>query len=201
MVNENIPELVERFKAGDEKAFNELVRIFEKRIYSHAYQMLGNHTEAGEILQETFVRLVKNIARLKSDSYFPSFVFKIATNCCIDIIRKRRRKYVDISDEEFQDSGRYQMELSRAVPTPEQEHEDRQALELIKKAIAELPRKQRTTIILHDIEGFSKEEISKMLGCPQATVRSNLFIARSKVKRKIGPLLDGTMLRNDKERK
>ena len=201
MVNENIPELVERFKAGDEKAFNELVRIFEKRLYAHAYQMLGNHTEAGEILQETFVRLVKNIARLKSDSYFPSFIFKIATNCCIDIIRKRQRKYVDISDDEFQDSGRYQLELSRTVPTPEQEHEDRQALELIKNAIARLPRKQRTTIILHDIEGFSKEEISKMLDCPQATVRSNLFIARSKVKRMIGPLLDGTVLKDDKERK
>lgn len=201
MVNENIPELVERFKSGDEKAFNELIRIFEKRVYAHAYQMLGNHTEAGEILQETFVRLVKNIARLKSDSYFPSFVFKIATNCCIDILRKRQRKYVDVNDEEFQDSGRYQLELSRSIPTPEQEQENKQALELINRAIAQLPRKQRTTIILHDIEGFSKEEIAKMLGCPQATVRSNLFIARLKVKQKIRPLLDGTILKRDKERK
>ncbi len=201
MVSDNIPELVERFKAGDEKAFNELIRLFEKRIYAHAYQMLGNHTEAGEVLQETFVRLVKNIVRLKSDSYFPSFIFKIATNCCIDIIRKRQRKYVDVNDQEFQESGMYQLELSRTVPTPEQQHENKQVLELINRAISELPRKQRTTIILHDIEGFSKEEIASMLDCPQATVRSNLFIARSKVKHRISHLLDGTVLKDDKGRK
>jgi len=116
VVIENISELVERFKAGDEKAFNELVRLFEKRIYAHAYQMLGNHTEADEVLQETFVRLVKNIARLKTDANFPSFIFKIATNYCIDIIRKRQRKYVVLDDEEAEDSGRYQLELSRSIP-------------------------------------------------------------------------------------
>ncbi len=191
VVIENISELVERFKAGDEKAFNELVRLFEKRIYAHAYQMLGNHTEADEVLQETFVRLVKNIARLKTDANFPSFVFKIATNYCIDIIRKRQRKYVVLDDEEAEDSGRYQLELSRSIPTPEDEQENKQLLELINAAIAELPPKQRATIVLHDVDGYSKEEIAQMMDCPQATVRSNLHIARSKVKQKLKEILDG----------
>lgn len=191
VVIENISELVERFKSGDEKAFNELVRLFEKRIYAHAYQMLGNHTEADEVLQETFVRLVKNIARLKTDANFPSFVFKIATNYCIDIIRKRQRKYVVLDDEEAEDSGRYQLELSRSIPTPEDEQENKQLLELINAAIAELPPKQRATIVLHDVDGYSKEEIAQMMDCPQATVRSNLHIARSKVKQKLKEILDG----------
>lgn len=190
VVIENISELVERFKAGDEKAFNELVRLFEKRIYAHAYQMLGNHTEADEVLQETFVRLVKNIARLKTDANFPSFIFKIATNYCIDIIRKRQRKYVVLDDEEAEDSGRYQLELSRSIPTPEDEQENKQLLELINTAIAELPPKQRATIVLHDVDGYSKEEIAQMMDCPQATVRSNLHIARSKVKQKLKEILD-----------
>ncbi len=193
VVIENISELVERFKAGDEKAFNELVRLFEKRIYAHAYQMLGNHTEADEVLQETFVRLVKNIARLKTDANFPSFVFKIATNYCIDIIRKRQRKYVVLDDEEAEDSGRYQLELSRSIPTPEDEQENKQLLELINAAIAELPPKQRATIVLHDVDGYSKEEIAQMMDCPQATVRSNLHIARSKVKQKLKEILDGPL--------
>lgn len=190
VVIENISELVERFKAGDERAFNELVRLFEKRIYAHAYQMLGNHTEAGEVLQETFVRLVKNIARLKTDANFPSFIFKIATNYCIDIIRKRQRKYVVLDDEEAEDSGRYQLELSRSILTPEDEQENKQLLELINAAIAELPPKQRATIVLHDVDGYSKEEIAQMMDCPQATVRSNLHIARSKVKQKLKEILD-----------
>ena len=187
---ENISELVERFKNGDEKAFNALVRLFEKKIYAHAYQMLGNHTEADEVVQETFVRLVKNIARLKTDSNFPSFVFKIATNYCIDIIRKRQRKYVNVEEDEEEDTGRYQLELSRTVSTPEQEQENKQLLKLINAAIGELPPKQQATIILHDVEGYSKEEIARMMDCPQATVRSNLHIARSKVKQKLAEILD-----------
>ncbi len=187
---ENISELVERFKAGDEVAFNELLRIFEKRIYAHAYQMLGNHTEADEVLQETFVRVVKNISRLKVEANFTSFVFKIATNYCIDIIRKRQRKYVVLEDDEFEDSGRYQLELSRSIQTPEDEQENKQLLGLINAAIAELPPKQRATIILHDVDGYSKEEIAQMMDCPQATVRSNLHIARAKVKQRLKAKLD-----------
>ncbi len=198
-VIENISELVERFKAGDEKAFNELVRLFEKRIYAHAYQMVGNHTEADEVLQETFVRLVKNISRLKSDSNFPSFVFKIATNYCIDIIRKRQRKYVNVDDQEFEESGRFQLELSRSIPTPEDEQENKQLLELINAAIAELPPKQRATIVLHDVDGYSKEEIAQMMDCPQATVRSNLHIARSKVKQRLKEKIDGPVDRKRRE--
>lgn len=196
---ENISELVERFKSGDEKAFNELVKLFEKRIYAHAYQMLGNHTEAGEVLQETFVRLVKNISRLKTDANFPSFVFKIATNYCIDIIRKRQRKFVNVDDQEFEESGRFQLELSRSIPTPEDEQENKQLLELINAAIAELPPKQRATIILHDVDGYSKEEIAQMMDCPQATVRSNLHIARSKVKQKLKDVIDSPIDRKKRE--
>lgn len=199
-MNENISELVERFKNGDEKAFNELVRIFEKKIYAHAYQMLGNHTEADEVLQETFVRLVKNIARLKTDSNLASFVFRIATNCCIDIIRKRQRRFVSVEEDESEDTGRYQLELSRSVPTPEKEHEDREILRLINEAIAELPRRQRATIVLHDVEGYSKEEVARMMDCPQATVRSNLHIARSKVKQKLTSLLNDPMPKNGLKR-
>jgi RNA polymerase sigma-70 factor (ECF subfamily) len=188
-VTEKISELVERFRGGDEEAFNELVRLFEKKIYAYSYQMLGNHTEADEVLQETFVRLVKNISRLRADANFSSFVFRIATNLCIDLIRKRQRKMVNIEEGEYEAAGRYQLELSRSVATPEQEHERKELLELINSAISALPPRQQATIILHDVEGYSKEEIAAIMECPQATVRSNLHIARSKVKKKLSDLL------------
>jgi RNA polymerase sigma-70 factor (ECF subfamily) len=151
--------------------------------------MLGNHTEADEVLQETFVRLVKNISRLRADANFSSFVFRIATNLCIDLIRKRQRKMVNIEEGEIEATGRYQLELSRSIPTPEQIHERKELLELINDAISQLPPKQQATIILHDIEGYSKEEIASIMECPQATVRSNLHIARSKVKKKLSDQL------------
>ncbi len=188
-VTEKIAELVERFKRGDESAFNELVRLFERRIYAHAYQMLGNHTEADDVLQETFVRLVKNIARLRTDANLPSFIFRIATNLCIDIIRKRQRREVNIDESDVEAARGYQLELSRRISTPEEETERRELMELITAAIAELPPKQQATIVLHDVEGYSKEEVAGIMNCPQATVRSNLHIARSKVKRKLIGLL------------
>lgn len=188
-VTEKIAELVERFKRGDESAFNELVRLFERRIYAHAYQMLGNHTEADDVLQETFVRLVKNIARLRTDANLPSFIFRIATNLCIDIIRKRQRREVNIDESDVEAARGYQLELSRRISTPEEETERRELMELITAAIAELPPKQQATIVLHDVEGYSKEEVADIMNCPQATVRSNLHIARSKVKRKLIGLL------------
>lgn len=188
-MTENIAELVERFREGDEKAFNELVRLFEKKIYAYSYQMLGNHTEADEVLQETFVRLVKNISRLRADANFSSFVFRIATNLCIDLIRKRQRKTINIEEGELGTTGSYQLELSRSIPTPEQLHERKELMELINKAISELPPRQQATIILHDIEGYSKAEVAGIMECPQATVRSNLHIARSKVKKKLSDLL------------
>jgi RNA polymerase sigma-70 factor (ECF subfamily) len=188
-VTERITELVERFRGGDEEAFNELVRIFERKVYAYAYQMLGNHTEAGEILQETFVRLVKNIARLRSDTNFTSFVFRIATNLCIDQLRRRQRKMVNIEEGDIEATGQFQLEMARSVVTPDEELERKELLSLINGAIAELPPKQQATIILHDIEGYSKEEIATIMDCPQATVRSNLHIARSKVKKKLVDLL------------
>ena len=185
----NIAELVERFRGGDEQAFNELVRLFEKRVYAYSFQMIGNHTEADEVLQETFVRLVKNISRLRSDTNFTSFVFRIATNLCIDLLRKRQRRMVNIEESDSELSGRLHLELSRTIATPEDELERKELLEMINAAIAELPPKQQATIILHDVEGYSKEEISRIMDCPQATVRSNLHIARSKVKKKLIDLI------------
>lgn len=185
----NIAELVERFRHGDEQAFNELVRLFEKKVYAYAYQMVGNHTEADEVLQETFVRLVKNISRLRSDTNFTSFVFRITTNLCIDLLRKRQRRMVNIEESDSEPAGHFHLELSRSIATPEEELERKELLNMINAAIAELPPKQQATIILHDVEGYSKEEISRIMDCPQATVRSNLHIARSKVKKKLTDLL------------
>jgi len=183
IVNEKVAELVRRFKAGEEAAFTELVKLYEKKVYSYARRMLGNHSDADEVLQETFIRLVRNIKRLKSDANFTSFVFRIATNLAIDLIRKRQRKTVNVEEGDLEFSGQYQLELAKAIPTPEQLQERKELMKLIRSAIDQLPPRQRTAILLHDVEGFSKEEVAGMMDCPQATVRSNLHLARHKVRK------------------
>lgn len=181
-MNKSIPELVEHFIAGDQKAFAELIDRFQKKIYSLAFQVLGNHLDADEVVQETFVRVYKKRKELKNVGYFTSFVLRIATNYSIDVLRKRKG-HSSIGDDTTSLPGRIQLDLSQRVATPSDEYENKRLMAEITRALEQLPPKQRLTAILHDIEGYSKAEIAETFNCPEATVRSNLHIARTKLKK------------------
>ena len=99
-MNNNIRDLVKRFIEGDQKAFAELVRRFNKRVYSVAYQMLGNHLDADEVTQEAFVRIYNRRENLKNIDYFASFLMRIATNYAIDLIRWKQKGFVSIDDDQ-----------------------------------------------------------------------------------------------------
>jgi len=177
-----VPELVSRFINGDQTAFAELVRRYQKKLYSVAYQMLGNHLDADEVVQESFVRVYKRRKELQDVSNFTSFLIRIATNYSIDILRKRR-SHAEVTDDPGSLPGDIQMALADRVRTPDEHFRNRVIMEEIKKALELLPPKQRITTILHDIEGYSKSEIAAILECPEATVRSNLHIARTKLRK------------------
>ncbi|HOP07133.1 MAG TPA: RNA polymerase sigma factor [candidate division Zixibacteria bacterium] len=181
-MSKTVPELVERFVQGDETAFAELVNRFQKRIYSLAYQMMGNHLDADEVTQETFVRVYRKRKDLTNVNYFSTFLTRVATNYAIDLIRKRRG-HSDITEDATSLPGGVQMDLSRQNPTPREVFENKRLMEEINRALDQLPPRQRLTAIMHDIEGYSKADIAAVFGCPQATVRSNLHIARNKLKK------------------
>ncbi|NOY88443.1 MAG: RNA polymerase sigma factor [FCB group bacterium] len=181
-MEKTIPELVESFLNGDEKAFAELVKRYRKKIYSIAYQVLHNHLDADEVVQETFVRVYNKRQELKDVKYFTSFILRVATNYAIDLLRKRKGQKKITSDTAAL-PGYIQLDLSQRVATPSDNLENKRLMEEILRAFDELPYKQRLTAILHDIEGYSKAEIAKTFNCPEATVRSNLHIARKKLKK------------------
>jgi RNA polymerase sigma-70 factor (ECF subfamily) len=187
-MTDEITRLVLRFQEGDRLAFSQLVRAFRRKVYSLAFRILMNHIDADEVTQETFVRIYGRIGQLKSPEHFDSFVYRIATNYAIDMLRKRKGRVVAMPVES-ELPGSVQLALSARVTNPEQLLENKQLLDAILKAAEELPPRQRTTLVLHDIEGLSKEDVARIMGCPEATVRSNLHIARSKLKKKLGKLL------------
>ncbi|MEE9442707.1 MAG: sigma-70 family RNA polymerase sigma factor [candidate division Zixibacteria bacterium] len=180
--------LVLLFREGDRQAFAELVKAFHSRVYALAYKILMNHSDADEVAQETFVRVYSRISQLKSPVRFDSFLFRIATNYAIDLLRKRKGRVVAMGDE-GELPGNIQVSLSLRVTDPEKTLENKQLLDAIIKAAEELPPRQKVTLVLHDIEGRSKEEIARILECPEATVRSNLHIARNKLKQKLSKFL------------
>lgn len=181
-MNMDIEDLVRKFVDDDHEAFAELVRRYEKKVYGVAYRMMGNHLDADDVTQEAFIRIYKNRKSIKTASFFSCLLMKIATNFAIDLIRKKKNRFVAIDDDSAA-SQTLKAQLVDKSLGPDEGVETTELMEHIKKAVDLLPPRQRMAIILHDIEGFSKEEIADIMECPQATVRSNLHIARIKVKK------------------
>ena len=180
-MNTDINELVARLANDYSEAFAELVRRYKKKIYGIAYRMLGNHLDADEVTQETFVRIYEKRHDLKAVKYFSSFILRIASNYSIDLIRRKQKKNISVDELAF--LPEVQIELAERIESPDKRLENAEIMRAVKDAIKRLPPRQKMAIVLHDIEGFSKLEIAAALGCPQATVRSNLHIARTKVKK------------------
>ena len=189
-MRKTIPELVDSFANGDQEAFAELVRRFQRKIYSLAFQVVGNHLDADEVVQETFVRIYRKRKELQNVKYFSSFLLRIATNYAIDLLR-RHRGHTNISGGERSLPGSDLVNMSRRVATPSEDYENKELIAEIKGALDQLPPRQRLTAVLHDVEGYSKAEIAHALDCPEATVRSNLHIARRKLRKILTQRLEG----------
>jgi RNA polymerase sigma-70 factor (ECF subfamily) len=181
-MNARVPELVIGFAEGSDADFAKLVRMFRRRVYSVAFRLLGNHLDADEVVQETFVRIHRKRGELRNIKYFSTFVMRVATNYSIDLIR-RRKGQSSIEDGVVSLPGEIQLDLARQVTTPSETFEYKQIMQEIRMALDKLPRKQRLTAILHDVEGYTKPEVARIMECPEATVRSNLHIARTKLKK------------------
>jgi len=173
-----------RCKEGDQNAFKVIIKAFERRILAIAYSILGNSDEALEVMQETFFRVYKSIGRIKNEAGFSRFILKVATNYAIDVKRRRHGRQVSLDDEAVLPAS-VQIRLSDDRTKPDTILERNELWNALKAAVASLPDKQRTTLVLHDIDGLSKAEVGKIMDCPQGTVRSNLHIARKKVKAKL----------------
>lgn len=189
-MTKSIPELVEKFTDGDASAFAELVSRFQKKIYYLAYQILGNHLDADEVVQEAFVRVYRKQRELKNVTNFTSFLIRIATNFAIDLLRKRKG-HGSIPDDPSSMPGEIQVRLAERVMTPSDHLRNKVLMKEIRSALETLPPRQRITAILHDVEGYSKTEVAAILECPEATVRSNLHIARTKLKKILSKRLTG----------
>jgi RNA polymerase sigma-70 factor, ECF subfamily len=177
-----VPELIEAFASGDNRAFAALVDRYQKKIYSVAFQVVGNHLDADEVVQETLVRLYNRREELRAVQYFTSFVMRVATNYAIDLLRKRKgQDSLTTSTDDL--SEKVQLDLASRVSTPERDLRSQRILAEIMLALDRLPPRQKLTAILHDVEGYTKSEIAEMMNCPEATVRSNLHIARTKLKK------------------
>ena len=177
--------LVAQATAGDQDAFNQLVKRWERPIFALAYRTLGREEEARDVVQDAFLRAYRGLAGFKGEAKFSSWLYRITLNLCRDLQRKERRTplvQVAAGDDDAVD-------IADRRPAPMESVEDlvdrRQMSEAVKVAMSELPEEQRMAIMLKEYHGLTFQEIADQLGCPLSTVKTRLYQGLSVLRRRL----------------
>jgi RNA polymerase sigma-70 factor, ECF subfamily len=174
------PHLIERSLNGDLNAFNELVIEYQNLAYSVAYRLLDDTDAAGDAVQDSFIKAFRALDTFRGGS-FKSWLMRIVTNTCYDVLRARQRRKTD-SLEAFPVEDEYIPALVDKSESPQQYVERQELAKIIALAIQHLPEDQQVSIILCDIEGYTYEEIAEISGVAIGTVKSRISRARGKVR-------------------
>lgn len=172
-------ELVKRAIANDQKAYAELMTRYKDAIYFMLLKMVNNKEDANDLTVEAFAKAFENIEKYRSDFAFSTWLFKIATNNCIDFIRKRRLKTLSI-DEGFDTAEGEDRRYDFAASTldPEEHLIRKEKIDLMRDIVDKLPTRYRELVVLRYFEEKSYEEIAENLQIPLGTVKAQLFRAR-----------------------
>jgi len=172
---------------GDLSAFREIVKRYQKSLLNYIYRYTGDRASAEDIAQEVFLRVFKTAKDYRPLSSFRTWLFKIATNLCLNELRdnKIHRHTFDIFD--LNEAGF--VALAAECLSPLRELENRELSFTLKKALKSLPEKQRVALLLHKYSGFTYFEISQMMGCSMSAVESLIHRARQSLRKQLSPYL------------
>jgi RNA polymerase sigma-70 factor (ECF subfamily) len=172
--------LIERARAGDTRAFEDLARREERALYRHALRIVGTTTDAEDIVQDALFSAWRSIASFQGIS-FRAWLFRIATNRALDQLRSRKRRPELPLDPPDDDEVTW---AEPAAPGPDltQLAGDREALAAVEAALEALPAEQRTALLLRDVEGFAYEEIAVITSVEIGTVKSRIHRGRLAVR-------------------
>jgi len=183
--------VIQRCKQGDLSAFDELVRLYEKQVYSFAYRLTGNYDDANDISSEAFVKVFNSINTFRGDANFSTWLFRVVTNLYLDE-RKRSKAHLNVPLDEYIDleESTVTRQIEDSSPGPEQLLEQMERAEALNALIQQLPDYQRAMVLLYHTQGRSYEDIAEIMGLPIGTVKSRLNRARLSLREKLGPVLE-----------
>lgn len=184
LVNKRIKQVLK----GDQNAFADIVSLYQHKLYQVCYRMLSNKQEAEDIAQEAFVRAYMNLHTFDQKRKFSTWLYRIATNLCIDRIRKKKPDYY--LDAEV--AGTEGLDLYSQIATEDQLPEETlvqmELQERIQYEIGRLPDKYRSVIVLKYIEELPLQEISDILDMPLGTVKTRIHRGREALRKQLNNL-------------
>jgi len=161
---------IEAAVQGDHQAFAHLVETYKTPVYNLAYRMLHSRSEAEDAAQEIFLRAYTKLATYDHQRRFSTWLLSIASNYCIDVLRRRRATFVNIDDVAFA--------LPSEVAGPERSAINQEQRDAVARAISRLPDTYRLVTVLRYYHDLSYEEIERITNLSEATVKTRLFRAR-----------------------
>lgn len=171
---------------GDIKAFEILVRKYEKFVCTTVYSVVRNYDDSYDVAQEVFLKLYHSIGSFKAESSFSSWLYRIAKNSALDFLRKEKynRKNVSLSTENS-DGEETVIEVADTSEknNPEKSYLKEEQKKLLYESLDELSDDHKQIIIMRDIDGYAYEDIAEMLGLEPGTVKSRLFRAREALRK------------------
>jgi RNA polymerase sigma-70 factor (ECF subfamily) len=174
-------ELIQSAKQGDRSAIEALYRSYAPRIYTVVRRLSGDDAQAEDAAQEAWLRAIRALPGFRGQALFSTWLHRIAVNCALYGRRRRERH----RERELALDGKVEL---RAAHTVEGEPLLRRRLET---ALEQLPEGMRRVLVLHDVEGYTHEEISELLGVAPGTCKSQLFKARAKMRSMLRSCVEG----------
>jgi RNA polymerase sigma-70 factor (ECF subfamily) len=163
------PELVESCRRGEPGAFDEMVRLTHRSVYSLAYRIVGNAEDAADVVQDTYVRAWRSLRGFRGESNFATWLYRIASNTALTHVKRRARAGIAVGPDELPDV---------AIEDATEQQADADVLEA---ALARLPAAHRAVVVMKDVYGLSCEEIAAEMGSTEGAIKVRLFRARQRL--------------------
>jgi RNA polymerase sigma-70 factor (ECF subfamily) len=185
---QQMAELVEACKAGDQAAYERLVAIYSPRLYGYLLRLVGRPDDAEELLQEVFLRLVRSMDKYRHDGQLTAYLFRIATNIVRDRARRRKVRPTQVSDSEATDEGGLTLEaqLPGDGPSPDDSLHHRERADRLHAALEKLPEEQQQVILLRHFSELPFGEIAELMDCPVGTVLARAHRGLKRLREIIG---------------
>src|SRR4051812_6740033 len=184
--------IVARARAGDADAYRVLVERHSRSLFRLAFRMTGNESDAEDVVQESFLRAYRQLAKFDERASFGTWLYRIATNCSLDMVRSRKRRSEQLapSDPDLDGSPHDPMLNVPALdPTPERSALSTEVRERVAEAMNDLSATERTAFVLRHFEGMCIEDVSRVLECQPGAAKHSVFRAVQKLRRALEPLV------------
>jgi RNA polymerase sigma-70 factor (ECF subfamily) len=185
---------VARLKARDEQAFNELMVLYQRRVFALVFRMLGRRAEAEEVTQDAFLQVFRAIDSFRGESKLSTWLFRLAVNLSKNRMKRNARrasgKHRDLDSlADHADLGAAEGVSVGRVDRPDEAAQGKQLEQIVKRAFTQLEPEFRQLVILRDVEDLSYEEIAEVTGLPRGTVKSRIHRGRAQLRARVERIL------------